>query len=45
MLFEVILAFWVCMSELDPSCTRDVFDMTNAANTWVGLIAVAGIGQ
>ena len=44
MLFEVILAFWGCMSELDPSCTRDVFDMTNAASTWVGLIAGAGIG-
>ena len=38
MLFEVILAFWGCMSELDQSCTREVFDMTNAASTWVGLI-------
>ena len=45
MLFEVILAFWGCMSELDPSCTREVFDMTNAASTWVGLIAGVGIGS
>jgi hypothetical protein len=45
MLFEEILAFWGCMSELDPSCTREMFDMTNAASTWVGLIAGVGIGS
>lgn len=44
MLFEIILAIWGCMAELDPSCTRDVFDMTNAASTWVGLVAGVGIG-
>ena len=43
MLFEVILAFWGCMSELDPSCTREVFDMTNTASTWVGLSAGGGV--
>ena len=45
MVFEVVLAFWGCMSELDPSCTREVFDMTNAASTWVGLIAGVAIGS
>jgi type II secretory pathway component PulF len=44
MLFEIILAIWGCMAELDPSCTREVFDMTNAASTWVGLVAGVGIG-
>lgn len=44
MLLEVILAIWGCMAELDPSCTREVYDMTNAASTWVGLVAGVGIG-
>jgi hypothetical protein len=40
----MILAMWGCMAELDPECKREIFDMTNAASTWVGLIAGVGIG-
>jgi hypothetical protein len=45
-MFE-ILAFWGCLPELNSSvyeCSKNLHDMSNAAGTWVGLIAGVAIG-
>ena len=39
MLLQIVLAIWGCMWEWDPNCSKDYFDMSNAASTWIGLIA------